>query len=88
MWASIAKKLAALPKNGSKPRMVVIMQAADFTIVAVGGDVTEYPIIAPPREKLVDINGACDAYPDLFRKRAWRIVVPLDEAHLLPKGAH
>ena len=73
--------------------MVVIMQAADLTIVGVGGDVTEYPIIAPPKEKLVDINGVGDAYvgvscPALFRKRAWRTVVPLDEAHLLPKGAH
>ena len=43
MWASIAKKLAALPKNGSKPRTVMIMQGADLTIVSVGGDVTEYP---------------------------------------------
>merc|ERR1712136_82846 len=60
--ASIAKKLAALPKNGSKPRMVVITQGADPTIVCVGGEVTEYPIIALPKEKLVDTNGAGDAY--------------------------
>merc|ERR1712065_109738 len=60
--ASIAKRLAALPKNGSKPRMVVITQGADPTIVCVGGEVTEYPIIALPKEKLVDTNGAGDAY--------------------------
>ena len=60
--ASIATKLAALPKNGSKPRMVVITQGADPTIVCVGGEVTEYPIIALSKEKLVDTNGAGDAY--------------------------
>merc|ERR1712012_781699 len=47
--ASIAKKLAALPKNGSKPRMVVITQGADPTIVCVGGEVTEYPTSRFPR---------------------------------------
>eukprot|EP00450_Noctiluca_scintillans_P004816 CAMPEP_0194502548 /NCGR_PEP_ID=MMETSP0253-20130528/26108_1 /TAXON_ID=2966 /ORGANISM="Noctiluca scintillans" /LENGTH=474 /DNA_ID=CAMNT_0039344711 /DNA_START=40 /DNA_END=1464 /DNA_ORIENTATION=- len=58
---SIAKKLAALPKNG-KPRTVVITQGCDPTIVCVGGEVKEYPVIRLPKNKLVDTNGAGDAY--------------------------
>jgi len=80
--ASIAKKLAALPKNGTKPRMVVITQGADPTIVCVGGEVIEYPIIALPKEKPVDTNGAGDAYvggscPASCRRKVWRTVVQL-----------
>ena len=60
--ASIAKNLAALPKNDSKPRTIVVTQGADPTIVCVGGEVTEYPIIALPKEKLVVTNGARDTY--------------------------
>jgi len=57
----IALKLAALPKEGAS-RTVVISQGADPTIVAKDGTVTEYPIIALPKEKLVDTNGAGDSY--------------------------
>ena len=71
-----AKKLAALLKNGSKPRTVVIMQGADLTIVGVGGDVTEYPIIALPKAtRMWEVS--CLAWS---RKRVWRAVVPL--AHM------
>merc|ERR1712166_654902 len=34
----------------------------DPTIVAINGMITEYPILALPKEKLVDTNGAGDAY--------------------------
>ena len=47
MWRSWGGKLAALPKNGSKPRMVVITQRADPTLVCVGGKfITSRPL--PP----------------------------------------
>merc|ERR1712050_478138 len=42
---SIAKKLAALPKEGSKPRTVVITQGSDPTVVCVNGEITTYPIL-------------------------------------------
>jgi adenosine kinase len=58
----IAKKIAALPKEGSKPRTVVITQGKDPTVVVVNGEVTEYPIIELPKEKLKDTNGAGDSY--------------------------
>merc|ERR1712032_1606757 len=60
--AEIAKKLSQLPKDGDRPRTVVITQGKDPTIVAIKGEVTEYPIIAVPQHKLVDTNGAGDAY--------------------------
>jgi len=58
---SIAKKLSLLPKEG-KPRTVVVTQGSDPTVVAINGEVTEHPIIALPKEKLVDTNGAGDSY--------------------------
>jgi len=58
----IALKIAALPKEGAKPRHVVCTQGAEPTIVAVNGEVTEYPVIVLPKEKLVDTNGAGDSY--------------------------
>ena len=38
------------------------VEGADPTIVAIDGKVTEYPILALPKEKLVDTNGAGDSY--------------------------
>eukprot|EP00929_Paragymnodinium_shiwhaense_P013240 TRINITY_DN121107_c0_g1_i1.p1 TRINITY_DN121107_c0_g1~~TRINITY_DN121107_c0_g1_i1.p1 ORF type:complete len:476 (+),score=178.16 TRINITY_DN121107_c0_g1_i1:85-1512(+) len=58
----IAKKLSLLPKEGDKPRTVVITQGCDPTIVAIKGEIAEYPIIALPKHRLVDTNGAGDAY--------------------------
>ena len=49
--ASIAKKPAVLPKNGSKPRMVVVTQEADPTIVCVGGEVTEHSYHCTPSQR-------------------------------------
>mmetsp|Transcript_88563 Transcript_88563/g.156789 ORF Transcript_88563/g.156789 Transcript_88563/m.156789 type:complete len:478 (-) Transcript_88563:104-1537(-) len=59
---AIALKLAALPKEGETPRTVVITQGADPTIVVISGEAKEYPIIKLPPSKLVDTNGAGDAY--------------------------
>jgi adenosine kinase len=59
---SIAKKIAELPKEGSKPRTVVITQGSDDTVVVVKGEVTKYPVIKLNPKKIVDTNGAGDAY--------------------------
>jgi len=61
--AFIATRLSLVPTKGNKPpRKVVITQGADPTIVAIRGVVTKYPVIALPKEKLVDTNGAGDAF--------------------------
>lgn len=59
----IATRLSLVPMKGDKrPRKVVITQGCDPTIVAIRGNVTKYPVIALPKEKLVDTNGAGDAF--------------------------
>merc|ERR1712159_980267 len=58
----IALKIAAFPKEGKKPRHVVITQGCDPTIIAVNGEVTEHAIVKLEKEQLVDTNGAGDAY--------------------------
>uniref|UniRef100_A0A7S2UW56 Adenosine kinase n=1 Tax=Fibrocapsa japonica TaxID=94617 RepID=A0A7S2UW56_9STRA len=66
-WGSdlktIALKTAALPKAcGTRPRIVVITQGSTATLVACGGEVTEYPVEPLEADKLVDTNGAGDAF--------------------------
>merc|ERR1711937_995610 len=58
----IATRLSLVPMAKAGTRTVVITQGAEPTIVCVKGQVTEHPIIALPKEKLVDTNGAGDAY--------------------------
>jgi len=58
----IATRLSLIPSAKGKKRHVVITQGADSTIVAHRGHVTEYPIHKLPKEKIVDTNGAGDAY--------------------------
>jgi len=58
----IAKKMSMLPKEGSKPRTVVITQGTEETIVACKGEVQTFAVVALPTEKVVDTNGAGDAY--------------------------
>ncbi|GAQ79464.1 adenosine kinase [Klebsormidium nitens] len=59
----IALKISALPKaSGARARTVVITQGADPTVVAQNGVVTEHPVILLPKEKLIDTNGAGDAF--------------------------
>merc|ERR1712007_313231 len=59
----IATRLSLVPsaKPGVK-RTVVVTQGCDPTVVAINGHVKEYPVIALPKEKLVDTNGAGDSY--------------------------
>jgi len=58
--ASRKRDAAGALKAGK--RMVVITQGADPTIVAVNGEVTQHPVLRLPKEKLVDTNGAGDAF--------------------------
>lgn len=59
----IAKKIASFPKeNGGKARMVVITQGALPVIVVENGIVTEYEVDKLSADKIVDTNGAGDAF--------------------------
>jgi len=60
----IATRLSLIPSvEGKKTkRTVVITQGKDPTIVAQNGFTKEYSITPLPKEKLVDTNGAGDAY--------------------------
>jgi len=59
----VALKIAASPKkNESRPRVVVFTQGSTATIVASEGKVKEYPVEPLSKEKLVDTNGAGDAF--------------------------
>eukprot|EP00933_Yihiella_yeosuensis_P014531 TRINITY_DN129_c0_g1_i1.p1 TRINITY_DN129_c0_g1~~TRINITY_DN129_c0_g1_i1.p1 ORF type:complete len:343 (+),score=106.35 TRINITY_DN129_c0_g1_i1:111-1139(+) len=59
----IATRLSLVPMAGGKPpRKVVITQGCDPTVVAIKGAVTKYPVNKLAPEKLVDTNGAGDAF--------------------------
>jgi len=60
----IAKQIAALPYKGnaSKSRVVIITQGCDPCIVVENGKVTEHPVIKLDADKIVDTNGAGDAF--------------------------
>lgn len=63
--AEIAAKAAALPREaGARPRVVVFTQGADPTVVATagGGAAQTFPVERVPAERLVDTNGAGDAF--------------------------
>ncbi|KAJ7975052.1 Adenosine kinase [Quillaja saponaria] len=59
----IAIKISQLPKaSGTHKRITVITQGADPVVVAEDGNVKVFPVILLPKEKLVDTNGAGDAF--------------------------
>ncbi|KAG4996222.1 hypothetical protein JHK82_027036 [Glycine max] len=59
----IALKISQLPKASEKhKRITVITQGADPVCVAEDGKVKLYPVILLPKEKLIDTNGAGDAF--------------------------
>jgi len=59
----IATRLSLVPMAGDKkPRKVVITQGCEPTIVAIRGQVTKYPILKLDAAKIVDTNGAGDAF--------------------------
>jgi hypothetical protein len=51
-----------LQANGKRSRVVVITQGAKPTIVCQDGKISIHSIIELPKEKLVDTNGAGDAW--------------------------
>ncbi|ORZ26188.1 Ribokinase-like protein [Absidia repens] len=58
----IAAKLSQLPKGNDRPRVVVITQGSDSTVVAVGDKVDAYPVNKVESKDIVDTNGAGDAF--------------------------
>merc|ERR1712127_1018276 len=58
----IATRLSLIPSAKDRKRTVVITQGCEPTIVCINGLVTKHPVITLPKEKLVDTNGAGDAY--------------------------
>jgi adenosine kinase len=58
----VAVRLAKLPKEGGRPRVVIITHGPDPTIVASGDTVNEYSVPKIPKEEIVDANGAGDAF--------------------------
>jgi len=61
--AGIATKIAGLPKaNKARPRLVVITQGAEPTLVANGQEVLEFLVEKIPKDQIVDSNGAGDAF--------------------------
>jgi adenosine kinase len=62
--AAVAKHISGMPKkNAGRERMCIITQGAEFTAVSIGGrDATKYPVTKLAKEKIVDTNGAGDAF--------------------------
>merc|ERR1711865_588816 len=58
----IATRLSLIPSAKGVHRRVVITQGAEQTLVAYRGNVTTYPIVKLAADKIVDTNGAGDAY--------------------------
>ena len=59
----IARLTAALPKvNAARPRTVVFTHGLHPVVVLHNGEVTEHPVPAIPAERIVDTNGAGDAF--------------------------
>lgn len=64
---AVAKHIAQLPKkNSTRPRVVVITQGLEDTIVAISGkdepSVHRFPVVPLDQSKIVDTNGAGDAF--------------------------
>mmetsp|Transcript_20811 Transcript_20811/g.35744 ORF Transcript_20811/g.35744 Transcript_20811/m.35744 type:complete len:296 (-) Transcript_20811:368-1255(-) len=63
----IALKISRMPKvNTQRDRIVIITQGSSDTIVAGRGEIRQYPIVLVPKEKIVDTNGAGDAFAGGF----------------------
>jgi len=62
--AEIAKKISQLPRaeGETRTRVAVITQGAGETVIAIGNDVTRYPVLPIPKEEMVDTNAAGDAF--------------------------
>lgn len=70
---TVAKHIALLPKaNTSRPRWVIITQGLEDTVVAIGDvnkqevTVKKFPVVPLDQTKIVDTNGAGDAFAGGF----------------------
>lgn len=60
-------KICKLPKqNENRNRVCVLTSGHDPVILAVDGKITEFPVTVVPKEKLIDTNGAGDAFAGGF----------------------
>jgi adenosine kinase len=65
--SEIALKIAGLPKtNKNRSRTVVFTQGKDPVIVAQNGQVKKFPIVPLDGDKILDTNGAGDAFAGGF----------------------
>lgn len=63
----IALKISSLPKqNESRSRIVILTQGIHPVIVVKDGEITEYPVTPMSPDKLIDTNGAGDAFAGGF----------------------
>lgn len=59
----IALKICKLPKqNENRSRIVILTQGIHPVILAKDGQITEFPVTSLPPEKIIDTNGAGDAF--------------------------
>ncbi|XP_065157368.1 adenosine kinase-like isoform X2 [Atheta coriaria] len=59
----IALKICSLPKQDeAKPRIVILTTGSNPVILASNGKITEFPVVRLEEDKLVDTNGAGDAF--------------------------
>lgn len=58
----IALKIAALPKLNNRPRLVVITQGQEPTIVVENGELRKFRVFSIDPEEIKDTNGAGDAF--------------------------
>ena len=58
----MAAKISQLPKENRNKRIVIFTQGCDPTIVAEGGQITEFPVSKAPHDIIKDTNGCGDAF--------------------------
>jgi adenosine kinase len=59
----VATEIAKLPKTNTKrPRVCIITQGKDDTVVVKDGKVTKYPVEKLAEKDIVDVNGAGDSF--------------------------
>jgi adenosine kinase len=58
--AEIALRVASLPKEGNKPRTMVVTQGSNSTVVATTAGVQTFPVARLDKALVIDTNGAGD----------------------------
>lgn len=58
----IAKAISNMPKSNEKKRIVIITQGANPVIMANGQDIKEFQVKKLEQDKIIDTNGAGDAF--------------------------